>query len=145
MIHRALEAGINFVDTCGELEETAGKSRRGSPRSPLLANGRHTVDARTDLNMRGNWRRWIVQEVEASLVMLQTDWIDLYQIHRQCRDLGTEENGPGALTDLQRAGKASVRPRPASAIVEGQWVAEKVRLASSASSPLLDPRTRHRQ
>jgi aryl-alcohol dehydrogenase-like predicted oxidoreductase len=77
--------------------------------------------------MSGNSRRWIVQEVDASLRRLQTDWIDLYQIHRW--DPWTDhEETLGALTDLQRAGKIRYlgsSTYPASAIVEAQWVAER--------------------
>jgi aryl-alcohol dehydrogenase-like predicted oxidoreductase len=81
----------------------------------------------TDPNMSGNSRRWITQEVEASLRRLQTDWIDLYQIHRW--DPGTDHDETlDALTDLQRAGKIRYfgsSTYPPSAIVEAQWVAEK--------------------
>jgi len=68
-----------------------------------------------------------VQEVENSLRRLQTDWIDLYQIHRW--DPGTDHDETlGALTDLQRAGKIRYfgsSTYPPSAIVEAQWVAER--------------------
>jgi aryl-alcohol dehydrogenase-like predicted oxidoreductase len=81
--------------------------------------------------MRGNSRRWIVQEVEASLRRLQTDWIDLYQIHRWDPWTAHEET-LGALTDLQRAGKIRYlgsSTYPPSQIVEAQWVAERRNLA----------------
>ena len=55
-------------------------------------------------NRRGNSRRWIFQEVEASLRRLQTDWIDLYQVHRPDPSSDIDET-LGALTDLVRAGK----------------------------------------
>jgi len=81
--------------------------------------------------MKGNSRRWIIQEVEHSLRRLQTDWIDLYQIHRW--DPATDHDETlGALTDLQRAGKIRYlgsSTYPPSAIVEAQWVAEKRGLA----------------
>ena len=57
-----------------------------------------------DPNQFGNSRRWIVKEVESSLQRLQTDWIDLYQIHRPEPDTDIDET-LGALTDLVRAGK----------------------------------------
>ena len=80
-----------------------------------------------DPNKRGNSRRWIIREVENSLRRLQTDWIDLYQIHRP--DPGTDvEETLGALTDLQRQGKIRVfgsSTFPAHEIVEAQWVAER--------------------
>src|SRR6201999_3254061 len=75
----------------------------------------------------GNSRRWIIKEVEASLKRLQTDWIDLYQIHRPEADTAIDET-LGALTDLVRAGKVRYigsSTFPASQIVEAQWVARE--------------------
>jgi aryl-alcohol dehydrogenase-like predicted oxidoreductase len=132
VIHRALDAGINFVDTAdvysaGESEEIVGKALKGRRDSVVLATKVHGSMNETDPNMKGNSRRWIIQEVEHSLRRLQTDWIDLYQIHRW--DPATDhEETLSALTDLQRAGKiryfGSSTYLP-SAIVEAQWVAEK--------------------
>ena len=136
VIHHALDAGINFVDTAdvyarGESEEIVGKALKGRRDSVVLATKVHGEMHDTDPNMRGNSRRWIVQEVEASLRRLQTDWIDLYQIHRW--DPATDhEETLGALTDLQRAGKIlylGSSTYPPSAIVEAQWVAEQHGLA----------------
>jgi aryl-alcohol dehydrogenase-like predicted oxidoreductase len=132
VIHRALDAGINFVDTAdvyarGESEEIVGKALKGRRDSVVLATKVHGAMHDTDPNMQGNSRRWIVQEVEASLRRLQTDWIDLYQIHRW--DPATDhEETLGALTDLQRQGKIRYlgsSTYPPSAIVEAQWVAEQ--------------------
>src|SRR3954452_2803086 len=136
VIHRALAAGVNFIDTAdvyarGESEEIVGKALKGRRDSVVLATKVHGTMHDTDANMSGNSRRWIVREVEASLQRLQTDWIDLYQIHRW--DPGTDhEETLGALTDLQRAGKIRYlgsSTYPPSAIVEAQWVAEKRGLA----------------
>src|SRR5579859_7872309 len=80
-----------------------------------------------DPNQRGNSRRWIITEVENSLRRLQTDWIDLYQIHRPDPDTDIEET-LSALTDLVRGGKVRAigsSTMPASDIVEAQWVAER--------------------
>jgi aryl-alcohol dehydrogenase-like predicted oxidoreductase len=80
-----------------------------------------------DPNEFGNSRRWIVREVENSLRRLQTDYIDLYQIHRPELDTDIDET-LGALTDLVRAGKVRYvgsSTFPASAIVEAQWVADR--------------------
>src|SRR4051794_23840190 len=98
IIHRALDAGINFIDTAdvyslGESEEIVGKALKGPParrEDVILATKVHgSMDGNVpfrqsggDPNKQGNSRRWIVKEVEASLKRLQTDWIDLYQIHR---------------------------------------------------------------
>ncbi|HEX4681006.1 MAG TPA: aldo/keto reductase [Gaiellaceae bacterium] len=131
-IHRALDAGINFIDTAdvyarGESEEIVGKALKGRRDSVVLATKVHGTMHDTDPNMKGNSRRWIIQEVEHSLRRLQTDWIDLYQIHRWDPDTDHDET-LGALTDLQRAGKIRYLGSstfPPSAIVEAQWVAEK--------------------
>ena len=153
VIHHALDAGINFVDTAdvyarGESEEIVGKALKGRRDSVVLATKVHGTMHDTDPNMRGNSRRWIVQEVEASLRRLQTDWIDLYQIHRW--DPATEhEETLGALTDLQRAGKIRYlgsSTYPPSAIVEAQWVARaaRPRAVRLRAAAVLDPRARHR-
>src|ERR1700750_3280137 len=86
IIHAALDAGINFVDTAdmysaGESEEIVGKALKGRRDDVILATKSH-MPVGSDPNMRGNSRRWIIREVEASLARLQTDWIDLYQAHR---------------------------------------------------------------
>jgi aryl-alcohol dehydrogenase-like predicted oxidoreductase len=135
-IHRALDAGINFIDTAdvyarGESEEIVGKALQGRRDSVVLATKVHGTMHDTDPNMKGNSRRWIVQEVENSLRRLQTDWIDLYQIHRWDPETDHDET-LGALTDLQRAGKIRYLGSstfPASEIVEAQWTAERRRLA----------------
>ncbi len=132
IIHHALDSGINFIDTAdvyarGESEEIVGKALKGRRDSVVLATKVHGAMDDDDPNMRGNTRRWIVLEVEHSLRRLQTDWIDLYQIHRWDPWVDHEET-LGALTDLQRAGKIrhfGSSTYPSSAIVEAQWAAEK--------------------
>ena len=129
IIHRALDAGINFVDTAdvysrGESEEIVGKALAGRREEVVLATKVHSpMD--DDPNHRGNSRRWIMREVEDSLRRLGTDWIDLYQIHRPDPATDIDET-LGALTDLVRAGKVRYIGHstfPASAIVEAQWTA----------------------
>ena len=140
IIHRALDAGINFVDTAdvyarGESEEIVGKALKGRRDSVVLATKVHGSMHDTDPNMKGNSRRWIVQEVENSLRRLQTEWIDLYQIHRWDPETDHEET-LGALTDLQRAGKIRYfgsSTFPPSQIVEAQWTAERRGLARYVS------------
>jgi aryl-alcohol dehydrogenase-like predicted oxidoreductase len=130
IINRALDAGINFVDTAdvysaGESEEIVGKALESRRDDVVLATKVHFPMGK-DPNSRGNSRRWIVQEVENSLRRLQTDWIDLYQIHRPDHATDIDET-LGALTDLVRAGKIRYfgsSTFPASQIVEAQWVAE---------------------
>ena len=142
IIHRALDAGINFVDTAdvyaaGESEEIVGKALAGGRRDDVvLATKFHGVMG-DDPNQRGNARRWIMQAVEGSLRRLGTDWIDLYQVHRPDPDTDIDET-LGALTDLVHAGKVryvGTSTFPAHEIVEAQWTAERRgRSASSVSS-----------
>ena len=110
IIHAALDAGINFVDSAdvysgGESEEIVGKALKGRRDEVVLATKVH-FPMGDDPNQRGNSRRWIIKEVEASLKRLNTDWIDLYQIHRPEPDTDIDET-LGALTDLVRAGKVA--------------------------------------
>jgi aryl-alcohol dehydrogenase-like predicted oxidoreductase len=131
IIHRALDAGINFVDTAdiyaaGEAEEVVGKALRGRRDDVVLATKFHGPMG-DDRNRRGNSRRWIVRAVEDSLRRLGTDWIDLYQVHRPEPDTDIDET-LGALTDLVRAGKVRYLGSstfPAHAIVEAQWTAQR--------------------
>jgi aryl-alcohol dehydrogenase-like predicted oxidoreductase len=132
IIHRALDAGINFIDTAdvysrGESEEIVGKALAGGKRDNVILATKVHGTMGDDPNEFGNSRRWIVKEVENSLRRLKTDWIDLYQIHRPEQDTDIDET-LGALTDLVRAGKVRYigsSTFPASQIVEAQWVAEK--------------------
>ena len=131
IIHKALEVGINFIDTAdvysaGESEEITGKALKGRRDDVVLATKVHAPMGE-DPNMRGNSRRWIVRECENSLRRLQTDYIDLYQIHRPEPDTDIDET-LGALTDLVRAGKVRYLGSstfPPSEIVEAQWTAER--------------------
>jgi aryl-alcohol dehydrogenase-like predicted oxidoreductase len=132
IIHKALDAGINFIDTAdvysrGESEEIVGKALTGGRRDSVVLATKVHGKMGEDPNEYGNTRRWIIKEVENSLRRLGTDWIDLYQIHRPELDTDIEET-LGALTDLVRAGKVRYigsSTFPAHQIVEGQWVAEK--------------------
>jgi aryl-alcohol dehydrogenase-like predicted oxidoreductase len=131
IIHRALDAGINFVDTAdvysfGESEEIVGKALAQVKREKIvLATKVHGAMGR-DPNAQGNSRRWIMAGCENSLRRLGTDYIDLYQIHRPSPDTDIDET-LGALTDLVRAGKIRYfgsSTFPAHEIVEAQWVAD---------------------
>ncbi len=131
IIQRALDAGINFIDTAdvysaGESEEIVGRAIAGRRDQVVLATKVHGVMGE-DPNRRGNGRRWIVAEVENSLRRLGTDWIDLYQIHRYDPEVDFEVT-LGALTDLVRQGKIRYFGHstwPVSAMVEAQWTSEK--------------------
>ena len=131
IIHAALDAGINFIDTAdvysqGESEEIVGKALQGRRDEVILATKVHGAMG-DGPNRKGNSRRWIVREVEDSLRRLKTDWIDLYQIHRPDEHIDIDET-LGVLTDLVRQGKVRYigsSTFPPSQIVEAQWVAEK--------------------
>jgi aryl-alcohol dehydrogenase-like predicted oxidoreductase len=131
IIHRALDAGINFIDTAdayslGESEEIVGKALKGRRDNIVLASKAH-LPMSEDPNHRGNSRRWITAAVENSLRRLQTDHLDLYQIHRPDPTTDIEET-LSALSDLIHSGKVrtiGASSFPASDIVEAQWVAER--------------------
>jgi aryl-alcohol dehydrogenase-like predicted oxidoreductase len=132
IIHRALDAGINFVDTAdvysrGESEEIVGKALAGGRRDDVVLATKFHGTMGDDPNEAGNSRRWIFREVEASLKRLQTDWIDLYQVHRW--DPWTDhEETLGALSDLVAQGKiryVGSSTYPAAQIVKAQWVARE--------------------
>jgi aryl-alcohol dehydrogenase-like predicted oxidoreductase len=130
IIQAALDAGINFVDTAdvysrGESEEIVGKALKGRRDNVVLATKVHGPMG-DDPNQFGNSRRWIVKEIDNSLRRLQTDWIDLYQIHRPEEDTNIDET-LGALSDLVHQGKVRYigsSTFPPSQIVEAQWVAQ---------------------
>jgi aryl-alcohol dehydrogenase-like predicted oxidoreductase len=131
IIHRALDAGINFVDTAdayshGESEEIVGKALKGRRDDVVLASKVHYPMGEGP-NRRGNSRRWIMAEVENSLRRLQTDHLDLYQVHRPDPTADLEET-LSALSDLIHSGKVraiGASSFPASEIVEAQWAAER--------------------
>ena len=134
IIHRALDAGINFVDTAdvysaGESEEILGKALKGRRDDIVLATKVYSPMGE-DPNRRGISRRWIIAEVENSLRRLGTDWIDLYQIHRPDPDTDIDET-LAALTDLVQQGKVRYigsSSLSAGQIVEAQWAARDRRL-----------------
>jgi len=129
VIHKALDAGINLLDTAdayGDSEDVVGKALKGRRDDVVLAT-KFGRPAGQDPNQQGASRRWIVTAVENSLRRLQTDYIDLYQLHRPDPGTGIEET-LSALTDLIRGGKVraiGASQTPASGIVEAQWAAER--------------------
>ena len=131
IIHRAIDAGINFIDTAdvysqGESEEIVGKAIKGRRDELVIATKFHGRMGEGP-NRSGNSRRWIVRACEDSLRRLGTDHIDLYQVHRPEPDTDVDET-LGALSDLVHQGKIRYLGSstfPASAIVEAQWTAER--------------------
>ncbi|HEY5016523.1 MAG TPA: aldo/keto reductase [Streptosporangiaceae bacterium] len=132
IIHRALDAGINFIDTAdvysgGESEEIVGKALAAGRRDDIVLATKAHASMGDDPNQQGNSRRWLIRECESSLRRLGTDYIDLYQIHRPDPSTDIDET-LGALSDLIRAGKicyAGSSTFPASQIVEAQWTAQR--------------------
>ncbi|OII24660.1 aldo/keto reductase [Curtobacterium sp. MCBA15_013] len=131
IVHRALGAGINFIDTAdrysqGGSEELLGKALAGRRDDVVIAT-KFNGPMGDDPNRRGNSRRWITQAVEGSLRRLRTDHIDLYQAHRPDDTVDLEET-LSALTDLIRSGKVRAigsSDFPASMQVEAQWTSER--------------------
>jgi aryl-alcohol dehydrogenase-like predicted oxidoreductase len=129
IIHKALDAGINLIDTAdayGDSEEIVGRALKGRRDHVVLATkvGRPVG---IDPNQQGASRRWIITAVENSLRRLQTDHIDLYQIHRPDPDTDIAET-LSALTDLVRSGKIrafGTSTMPTASLVEAHWAAER--------------------
>jgi len=144
IVHRALDAGINLVDTAdmyafGESEEIVGEALKGRRDDVVLATKFHNpmprADGSDEPNRRGNSRRWIVRAVDDSLRRLQTDWIDLYQVHRPDPATDIAET-IDALTDLVRAGKIrawGTSTFPAADLVETVWASERRHVAGPHS------------
>ncbi|MCI0141747.1 aldo/keto reductase [Arthrobacter bambusae] len=132
IIHRALDAGINVIDTAdvysgGASEEILGQALEGRREDVFLATKFFMPMNEDDPNQRGGSRRWIIRAVENSLRRLDTDYIDLYQVHRPSPDTDVEET-LGALTDLVRQGKVRYigsSSYSGSQIVEAQWASRE--------------------
>ncbi|GAA1760247.1 aldo/keto reductase [Luedemannella helvata] len=132
VIHAALDAGINVIDTAdvysqGESEIIVGKALAGGRRDDVVLATKFHGAIGSEVNHRGNSRRWIHRAVEDSLRRLGTDHIDLYQVHRPEPDTDIDDT-LGALTDLVRQGKiryfgtSTFEPHE---IVEAQWTARE--------------------
>src|SRR4029078_6956821 len=142
MVHRALDAGINFIDTadeyaCGGSEAIVGRALKGRRDDVVLAT-KFNHQMRPGLNTLGNSRRWIMAAVEDSLRRLGTDYIDLYQAHRPAPDTDIDET-LGALSDLIHQGKVraiGTSAFPAEQLVEAQWVSERRGRERFAHEPL---------
>jgi aryl-alcohol dehydrogenase-like predicted oxidoreductase len=129
IIHKALDAGINLVDTAdayGDSEEVVGRALKGRRENVVLTT-KFSRPMGADPNQQGASRRWIITAAENSLRRLQTDHIDVYQVQRPDPDTDIGET-LSALTDLVRSGKIrafGTSTTPASSLVEAQWAAER--------------------
>ena len=140
IIHRALDAGVNFIDTAdvysaGESEEIVGKALTAGGRDDVVLATKAHFPMGDDPNRQGNSRRWLTREVDDSLARLGTDWIDLYQIHRPDPATDIDET-LAVLSDLVRAGKIRSSARRRSRRIRS-WRLSGWRSsgAGSASSP----------
>ncbi|HEV3187831.1 MAG TPA: aldo/keto reductase [Acidimicrobiales bacterium] len=130
MIHTALDAGVNFIDTAdvysvGESEEIVAKAIKGRRDEVVLAT-KFGLPMGPDANERGGSSRYIKRAIEDSLRRLGTDHVDLYQLHRADYDTSLDET-LAALSDLVHAGKVRAIGSsmfPAERIAEAQWAAE---------------------
>jgi aryl-alcohol dehydrogenase-like predicted oxidoreductase len=139
ILDACLDAGVNFVDTSdsyhgGRSEEVVGRLLAGRRDRVVLATKVHfrTGDGPND---EGNSRLHILRACEASLRRLQTDYIDLYQVHRASPDIPIDET-LGALTDLVRAGKVryvGCSTHPAWMVMEALAASERLRLVRYVS------------
>lgn len=131
IIHRALDAGINFVDTAdvysdGGSERVVGKALKGRRDDVVLATKGH-LSMGPDANQGGNSRRWLTRALEDSLRRLGTDHVDLYQVHRPDPHTDIDET-LAVLSDFVRSGKVravGTSTFPAEQLVEAQWTAER--------------------
>ena len=144
IVHRALDAGVNLVDTAdvyanGESEEIVGAALAGRRDDVVLATKFHNPMG-ADPNHAGNSRRWITRAVESSLRRLNTDHIDLYQVHRPDPTTSIDDT-IDALTDLVRAGKIPGRGDRRDLL---GCRSPACRRASQRAASVLDPRPRHR-
>jgi 1-deoxyxylulose-5-phosphate synthase len=139
IIHAALDAGINFVDTAnvyndGQSEIVVGKALRDRRDKVVLATKVH-FKVGDGPNDEGNSRLHILKACDDSLRRLQTDYIDLYQIHRPSMEIPVDET-LGALTDLVRAGKVryvGCSTHPAWLVMEALAISERLHLARYVS------------
>lgn len=134
MVHTALDAGVNIVDTAdvysfGQSEEFLGRALAGRRETVILATKGHNPmpGDPLDRNRSGNSRVWITRAVEASLRRLGTDYLDIYQVHRPDPRTDIDET-LGVLSDLIRQGKIraiGTSSFPAEQLVDAQWVARE--------------------
>ena len=143
IIHHAIDAGINFLDTAnvyghdpanfgfgrGRSEEIVGKAlKEGNKRARVVLATKAYFPMSDDPNAQGSSRRHLVSQCEASLKRLQTDYIDLYQLHHPSNDIPIDET-LRALDDLVCSGKVRYIGTSSFAawqIMESLWVSKVI-------------------
>ena len=109
VVHKALDMGINFLDTAdvyggrGGSEEFLGEIL-GSNRKEIILATKFCMPMDDQGELSGASRQYIFSAVDSSLKRLKTDWIDLYQVHRPDESTPIEETML-ALNDLVSSGK----------------------------------------
>ena len=142
IVDAALEAGVNLIDTAdfysqGQSEEMVGRAIAGRREDVVLAT-KAFLPMGAERNHRGSSRRWLISALDASLIRLGVDHVDLYQVHRWDPST-TDEETLSALTDLQRAGKIRYfgsSTFPAYRIVQAQWAAREHHLGRYVTEQL---------
>lgn len=137
IVDRAIDAGINILDTSnsytrGVSEQYTGEAlkRNGHRAKIFLCSKVHFPMDDNDPNQQGVSRRHIIEQCEASLKRLQTDYLDLYQIHRPHPEVAIDET-LRALDDLVRAGKVRYIGTTTFAgwqVVEALWTSKELGL-----------------
>ncbi len=137
MVHVALDSGINLIDTAnvyneGRSETILGKALKQKTKRArtLVATKVHGSMDPHNPNAQGNSRLHLVEQCEASLRRLNTEYIDLYQIHRPSSEVAIDET-IRALDDLTRAGKIryfGTSTFAAWQVCEALWTSERLRL-----------------
>jgi aryl-alcohol dehydrogenase-like predicted oxidoreductase len=131
VVHKALDLGITLFDTADAYGEHSGSETAlgellGAHRKHIVLATKFGLPLDEAGVLKGASRRYIMSAVEASLIRLKTDWIDLYQLHRP-DPLTPIEETIRALDDLVRAGKVryvGCSNLPAWQVVEALWTAK---------------------
>ncbi len=108
-IHKALEQGINIIDTApvygfGVSEEIVGKALQGYPRDKIIIASKVGLEWNQGKIFRNSSPERLKKELEDSLKRLQTDYIDIYQIHWPDPKVSFEETAK-VLSDFEKQGK----------------------------------------
>lgn len=131
VVHKALDLGVTFFDEADTYGDPRGSSEEilgrilGERRKDIVLATKFARPMDAEGRLQGASRRYIVAAVEASLKRLNTDWIDLYQLHI-ADPLTPIEETLRALDDLVRHGKVryiGCSTLPAWQVVEAQWTA----------------------
>lgn len=141
VVHKALDLGINFFDTAdqygnGNSETYLGKALGARRKEAIIATKFGNPMGKSLAEEGGTSRHYIMHAVEASLRRLNTDYIDLYQIHRPDSETPLEETAR-AMDDLVQHGKVRYVGHSNFSgwqTVDMSWICETQNLAPFASA-----------